>query len=197
MNGLLLPSHIATFAPSAARRAPLATAAFLAVVGSLLLTVSAKVQVPFYPVPVTLQTLAVLLLGAAYGFRLGAATFALYLVQGFVGLPVFAGVAAGPAYFAGPTAGYLVGMLAAVALVGFAADRGWTRSSVKTGAAMLLGLLAIYGVGVTWLAAFLGAFDKAFAAGVMPFVYAEPTKLALAVALVAGVRSTAGRALRD
>ena len=110
------------------RRAPLLLArAALAFVGTLVLVVSAKVEVPFYPVPMTLQTLAVLTLGALFGARLAAATVALYLGEGLIGLPVFAGAAAGPAYLAGPTGGYLVGFLLAAALVGWLAERGWTR----------------------------------------------------------------------
>ena len=94
------------------RRAPLLRGAALAFLGTLVLVVSAKVEVPFYPVPMTLQTLAVLTLGALFGARLAAATVALYLGEGLIGLPVFAGAAAGPAYLVGPTGGYLVGFLA-------------------------------------------------------------------------------------
>ncbi len=106
----------------------LARNAALALAGALALALSAKVQVPFYPVPMTLQTLVVLTLSAAYGARLGAATVALYLAEGLLGLPVFASALAGPAYMAGPTGGYLAGFLAAAALIGFLAGRGWDRS---------------------------------------------------------------------
>ena len=110
----------------------------LALGGSLLLAISAKVQVPFYPVPLTLQTLVVLLLGATLGARLAAASVALYLIEGLAGLPVFAGAVAGPVYMAGPTGGFLVGFLAAAALIGFAADRRWDRTWIR-----LLGSLSL------------------------------------------------------
>ena len=102
----------------------------LAVGGSLLLWASARLQVPFYPVPMTMQTFVVLMIGAAYGWRLGAATVALYLLQGALGMPVFAGTpekGIGLAYMAGPTGGYLVGYVAAAAVTGALAGRGWAR----------------------------------------------------------------------
>src|SRR5690606_16484525 len=100
----------------------------LAVGGSLLLTLSAKINVPFYPVPMTMQTFAVLLIGAAFGWRLGTATVLLYLAQGAAGLPVFAGTpekGIGLLYLMGPTGGYLVGFAVAAAVVGWLAERGW------------------------------------------------------------------------
>ncbi len=126
-----------TFAPTAgtpAKGVNWGRFAALAIAGTLALALSAKVQIPFYPVPMTLQTLAVLAIGAAFGLRLAAATVALYLIEGLLGLPVFAGAVAGPAYMFGPTGGYLLGFLASAAFVGFAADRGcyargWRRWS--------------------------------------------------------------------
>lgn len=97
-----------------------------AVLGTLLLIASARVQVPFWPVPMTMQTFVVLIIGATCGARLGAATVALYLAQGAVGLPVFAG-GGGLAYMAGPTGGYLVGFLVAAVVVGWLAERGLDR----------------------------------------------------------------------
>jgi biotin transport system substrate-specific component len=155
----------------------------LALGGSLLLAVSAKVQVPFYPVPLTLQTLVVLLLGAALGARLAAASVALYLIEGLAGLPVFAGAAAGPLYMAGPTGGFLVGFLAAAALTGFAADRLWDRSWIRLLVSLSLGHAVVFAFGFLWLAQFIGA-EKAFAAGVAPFALATMVKTLLAVALV-------------
>jgi biotin transport system substrate-specific component len=96
----------------------------LAVIGSILLTISAKIQVPFWPVPMTMQTLVVLVLGVAYGWRLAGATVLLYLAQGALSLPVFAG-GGGLAYMSGPTGGYLVGFLLAAVAVGWLAERGW------------------------------------------------------------------------
>jgi biotin transport system substrate-specific component len=98
----------------------------LAVLGALLLTVAAYIKVPFWPVPLTMQTFVVLVVGAAYGARLGAATVTLYLAEGAAGLPVFAG-GGGLAYMAGPTGGYLVGFLAAAAVIGWLAERGFDR----------------------------------------------------------------------
>jgi len=107
----------------------------LAVGGSLLLWASARLQVPFYPVPMTMQTFVVLMIGAAYGWRLGAATVALYLLQGALGMPVFAGTpekGIGLAYMAGPTGGYLVGYVAAAAVTGALAGRGGDRRGATT-----------------------------------------------------------------
>ena len=164
----------------------------LALGGSLLLAVSAKVQVPFYPVPLTLQTLVVLLLGAALGARLAAASVALYLIEGLAGLPVFAGAVAGPVYMAGPTGGFLVGFLAAAALIGFAADRLWDRTWIRLLGSLTLGHAVVFAFGFVWLAQFIGA-EKAFAAGVAPFALATIVKTLLAVALVGAGRSAVRR----
>jgi biotin transport system substrate-specific component len=160
--------------------------------GSLLLAVSAKVQVPFYPVPMTLQTLVVLLLGAALGARLAVGSVALYLIEGLMGLPVFAGAVAGPLYMAGPTGGFLVGFIAAAALTGFAADRRWDRSWIRLLASLCLGHAVVFAFGFLWLADLIGA-EKAFAAGVAPFVLATIVKTLLAVALVGAGRSALER----
>jgi biotin transport system substrate-specific component len=154
----------------------------LALAGTILLALSAKVQIPFYPVPMTLQTLAVLAIGGAFGLRLATATVALYLVEGLLGLPVFAGIAAGPAYMAGPTGGYLVGFLAAAALIGALADRGFTRSWTGLAIVMSLGHIVMFAFGFGWLALNIGA-SKAWAAGVAPFYAGTVVKTALAVAL--------------
>ena len=134
----------------------------LALGGSLLLAVSAEVQFP-YPVPMTVQTLVVLLIGAALGARLAAASVALYLIEGLAGLPVFAGAVAGPLYMAGPTGGFLVGFLAAAALIGFVADRRWDRSWIRLLGSLSLGHAVVFVFGFLWLAQFVGA-EKAFAA---------------------------------
>jgi biotin transport system substrate-specific component len=121
-------------------RPSLAKSVGLVLIGSLLLTLSARVQVPFFPVPMTLQVLVVLLIGVAYGPRLAGATLAAWLAQGAAGLPVFAGTpekGLGLAYMAGPTGGYLAGFLVAAILVGWLAERGWAQStpSVSPGSA--------------------------------------------------------------
>lgn len=151
--------------------------------GTVLLALSAKVQVPFWPVPMTMQTLVVLLLGTAYGARLAVATVLLYLAEGLAGLPVFAGVGAGPAYMAGPTAGYLVGFIAAAWLAGALAERGWDRSLLGVTAAMALGHGVVFVPGIAWLATFLG-IDKAIAVGLLPFLGGTVLKTLLGTALM-------------
>jgi biotin transport system substrate-specific component len=158
--------------------------AALSIGGALALAISAKTQVPFYPVPMTLQTIVVLIIGAAYGLRLAAATVALYLAEGLLGLQVFAGVSAGPFYMAGPTGGYLFGFLVAAALVGWLAERGWDRSLGRLLAAMILGHVAIFACGYVWLAELIGP-EKAWVGGVLPFLAATLVKTLLAWALVA------------
>lgn len=153
----------------------------LVLAGTALLALAAKVQVPFWPVPMTLQTLAVLMIGATLGARMAGATLLAYLAEGAVGLPVFAS-GAGLAYMAGPTGGYLLGFLLAATFVGLAADRGWLRGGVPVAAVMFAAMALIYLPGVAWLAALIGA-EKAVAGGLVPFLPAEAFKLALAVLL--------------
>ena len=153
----------------------------LVLAGTALLALAAKVQVPFWPVPMTLQTLAVLMIGATLGARMAGATLLAYLAEGAVGLPVFAS-GAGLAYMAGPTGGYLLGFLLAAVFVGLAADRGWLRGGVPVAAVMFAAMALIYLPGVAWLAALIGA-EKAVAGGLIPFLPAEAFKLALAVLL--------------
>jgi biotin transport system substrate-specific component len=153
--------------------------------GTALLAISAKIQVPFYPVPMTMQTLVVLVVGAAYGWRLGGATVALYLAEGVMGLPVFAGPSAGPAYMAGPSGGFLMGFLVAAVVTGYMAERGWDRSVPRVVAMMAAGHAVIFVCGVTWLATGLNfGFEKAWTAGVTPFYAATVLKTLLAAALI-------------
>jgi len=177
----LWPSH-----GKLAEMSGLTRATLLAVVGSLLLYASAKVQVPFYPVPITMQTFAVLVIGMAYGWRLGGATLLLYLAEGAVGLPIFAGTpekGLGLAYMAGPTGGYLLGFLVAAVVVGWLAERGWDRGVVKTLAAMTLGTGIILGLGVIYLATLIGA-EKALQFGLYPFLWGAVFKIGLAAAVL-------------
>lgn len=175
--------------PGAGEASPTARAVrfvALALVGSLLLTLSAKTKVPFYPVEMTLQTFAVLAIAAAYGRNLAIATVLVYLAQGAMGLPVFTGTperGIGLAYMMGPTGGYLAGFVVCAALVGAAADRGWSSSPVKLGAAMLLGLAVTFLLGVTWLATLIG-LPGAIQHGLLPFLLGDATKLALAALAV-------------
>lgn len=159
----------------------------LMVLGSLFLAVSAKVSIPFYPVPMTLQTLAVLALGMAYGWRLGTATVALYLLEGSLGLPVFTGTpdkGVGLAYMLGGTGGYLMGFLPAVAIAGWLGERGWDRSPWTTAAAMLLGNAAIYAPGLLWLGSLYGWDKPILAWGFTPFWLGDVFKVALAMGLL-------------
>ena len=167
--------------PSAATSA--VTKAALVVFGSLLLAVSAQFKIPLYPVPVTGQTLVVLLIGMTYGPRLGGVTIAAYLFEGALGLPVFAGGAAGVAVLMGPTAGYLFGFLLAATAMGYLAERGTGRTVVSTIAAMVIGNCVIYLCGALWLANFIG-FAQAIAAGVLPFLYGDALKLVVAAGLM-------------
>ena len=156
--------------------------AVLAVFGSLLLWASAKVQVPFYPVPMTLQTAVVLLIGVAYGPRLAAATLLLYLAEGAVGLPVFAGTperGIGLAYMVGPTGGYLAGFLAAAVISGWTAER--SRHWLTTALGLLAAIVAIHLLGAAWLATLVGP-AKAVSLGVLPFLLGDAVKLALVTA---------------
>ena len=161
-------------------------AALLAVLGSALLTLSAKIQVPFYPVPMTMQTLVVLLIGMAFGARLGIATVALYLAEGAVGLPVFAGTpekGIGLAYMMGPTGGYLLGFVLAAAIAGWIVERG--RDAAGLALAVVAGSVAIYAPGVLWLASLVG-FAKALEFGLVPFLWGDLLKAGLAFALALG-----------
>jgi biotin transport system substrate-specific component len=165
-------------------------AVVLVLLGSALMALSAKIQVPF--VPMTMQTGVVLLLGGAYGWRLGGLTMLAYLAEGLAGLPVFAGVLAGPAYVAGPTGGYLVGFVLSAALMGLAVERGWTRGLFGMAAALTLATLVPFVTGVAWLAVLIGP-AAAIANGFMPFIPAAILKGALAGMLLATLGGIARR----
>ena len=155
----------------------------LTLVGTVLLTISAKLQVPFYPVPMTLQTLAILLIRTIWGMRLGILTVVLYLVEGALGLPVFAGTpqqGIGIAYMIGPTGGYLVGFLAAAILLGYGARLGWDKRLLPCFVLMCASILVIYLFGYLWLGSLIG-YDRAFWAGIAPFVLGDLVKVLLAV----------------
>ncbi|MBU0726746.1 MAG: biotin transporter BioY [Alphaproteobacteria bacterium] len=153
--------------------------------GSVFLAVLAQVKVPMWPVPITLQTFAVLLVGITYGFRLGTATILFYMAQGAIGLPVFAGGIGGLAVLMGPTGGYLAGFILAVMATGALADRGWSQGVVKAVAALVIGNALIYAAGVSYLhAAFVPDLHKAVMLGVAPFLIGDALKIALAVAVL-------------
>jgi biotin transport system substrate-specific component len=152
--------------------------------GGCLLTLSAKIQIPFWPVPMTMQTFVVLVIGMAYGWRLGAATVAAYLAAGAFGLPVLAGTperGLGLPYMLGPTGGFLLGFFLAAAAVGYLGDRGWDRSFLGTAAAMAAGHAIISLSGVIWLSAAFGV-PKAIELGLMPFLASSLLKTALGIA---------------
>ena len=157
------------------------------VAGSLLLWASAKVSVPFWPVPMTMQVFAVLLLGLGLGAQLATASVALYLVQGALGLPVFQGSpekGLGLLYMAGPTGGFLAGFFVAALITGLAADRGLARTPAGAVTASLAGLVAIYGLGLAWLGLLLGWDKPILAWGFWPFIVGDLLKVALAGLLV-------------
>lgn len=159
----------------------LAAQAALVIGGTLLLTVAAKTKVPLGLVDLNLGTLAVMALGVAYGWRLALATLLVYLAEGAAGLPVFQGTperGIGLAYMMGPTAGYLVGYVALAVIAGWAADRGLDRNPLKLGAALLVGAAVVLALGYAWLSTLIGA-EKAWVAGVAPFIYGDLIKVAL------------------
>jgi len=166
--------------------------AALVFAGSLVLWASAKIQVPFYPVPMTLQTLAIMVIAASFGMRLGVATVLLYLAEGAFGLPVFAGTpekGIGLAYMIGPTGGYLAGYVLAVALVGWLAERGFDRNMFGLFGAMLVGDAVIFALGIFWLGTLMGWDNPVLDWGLYPFILGDLTKIALAAsAVVAGRR---------
>lgn len=164
-------------------------AALLVVIGTALLALSAKVNLPLPHVPMTLQTLVALMIAAAYGWRLGVLTIVAYLVEGALGLPVFAGPVGGLAPLVGPTAGYLAGFVAAAFIVGWLGERGWDRSVPASFSTMLLGHAAILAAGFGWLAygVHLGA-EKAWRVGVLPFLVGAAVKSTLGAVLVLALR---------
>lgn len=158
----------------------------LVVAFSALVALTAQVQLPWWPVPFTLQTLGVLITGAALGSRRGALALLLYLAEGAVGLPVFAGPPYGIARLAGPTGGYLVGFVFAAALVGWLAEHNWDRRVSTAAAAMLLGNLVIYAFGVSWLAVALGDVGAAISKGLLLFIPGDLLKIAIAALVLPG-----------
>jgi biotin transport system substrate-specific component len=161
----------------------------LVVAGTLLLTLSAKTKVVFGPVDMSLQTLAVLLIAATFGFRLGMATVLLYLAEGAAGLPVFQSSpekGVGILYMLGTTGGYLAGFVAMTAIIGWAADRGYGRNPFKLFGVMVAADMLMLAMGTAWLAVLIGS-DKAFGFGFAPFIVPDLIKAALAAAIIPAV----------
>ncbi len=154
----------------------------LALFGTLLLAISSKIQVPFWPVPMTMQTFVIFLIGMTYGIRLSFATVALYLFEGAAGLPVFAS-GGGIAYLTGPTAGYLYGMLFASIVISYFANLGFSKTYFKATISLLIGSIIIFSIGIIYLGSIIG-YQKAIAVGLLPFIPSELFKIALAVSLI-------------
>ncbi len=161
--------------------------------GSLFLAACSWIEVPMVPVPMTMQTFGLVLLGGLCGWRLALGSSLAYLVEGALGLPVLAGGAAGVHHFVGPTGGYLVAFPLAAALVGWLAERGWTLGLVRSFAAMLAGHALVLGLGTAYLATKIGP-EKAVALGLVPFLLGSVLKSALAVATVELARRRARHA---
>ena len=151
--------------------------------GALITALAAQIQIPMWPVPLTLQTFAVLLVGATLGAGRGAASLSVYLAMGAVGMPVFASAKTLTGVL--PTAGYIIGFVAAAALVGFLASKGFSKTPIKVAFAFAAGSAVIYGFGVAGLMITLGlSFSQAIAAGVIPFLIGDAVKAAAAAALL-------------
>ena len=153
---------------------------FFALMGSIVLAVSSKVKIPFYPVPMTMQTLIVLVIGIGFGWKLGLATVSLYLFEGIIGLPVFSGTpekGVGLICFTGPTMGYLLGFLVTVYISGkFVYDNNLLKNFLK----LLLATSFIYILGMSWLGNFIGWDKTIFQLGAQPFLLAELFKILIA-----------------
>ena len=153
---------------------------FIALLGSILLTISSKIKIPFYPVPMTMQTLVVLIIGIGFGWRLGVATVMLYLFEGIIGLPVFSGTpekGIGLVYFTGPTMGYLIGFLVAVF---FAGKFNYSNNLVNNFLKLAFATSFIYIFGMLWLGSLIGWDKPIFKLGAQPFLLAELFKILLA-----------------
>lgn len=173
--------------------------AAMVVAGVLILAVAAKIKVPMWPVPITMGTFAVLTIGAAYGARLGLVTILGYMLVGALGYDVFAGSgadASGLTYMMGGTGGYLVGYVLATVMLGLLAQRGWDRSVLWMGLAMLIGNVLIYVPGLAWLGQLYGWDKPILAWGLTPFLIGDAVKLALAAMLLPAAWKLVGRARR-
>ena len=153
---------------------------FIALIGSIVLAISSKVKIPFYPVPMTMQTLVVIMIGAAFGWKLGLATVSLYLFEGIIGLPVFSGTpekGIGLVYFTGPTMGYLIGFLVAVFLAG---KFNYNKNLITNFLKLTFAISFIYLLGMVWLGSLIGWDKPIFKLGAQPFLLAELFKILIA-----------------
>ena len=166
------------------RQSKLLKYVFLALIGSIILAVSSKIKIPFYPVPMTMQTLIVLVIGIGFGWKLGLATVSLYLFEGIIGLPVFSGTpekGIGLIYFTGPTMGYLIGFLVAVYISGkFNYDNNLVKNFLK----LMLATSFIYILGISWLGSLIGWDKPIYQLGAHPFLLAELFKILIATCAI-------------
>ena len=157
---------------------------FLALIGSIVLAVSSKIKIPFYPVPMTMQTLIVLIIGISYGWKLGLVTISLYLFEGIIGLPVFSGTpekGVGLVYFTGPTMGYLIGFLVAAF---FAGQFNYKNNLITNFLKLTFATSFIYILGMLWLGELIGWDKPIFKLGAQPFLLAELFKILLATVAI-------------
>ena len=161
---------------------------FIALLGTIMLAISSKIKIPFYPVPMTMQTLVVLFLGITFGWKLGVGTITLYLFEGIIGLPVFSGTpekGLGLIYFTGPTMGYLIGFIAACFLAGkYKYSKNFFMNFIKLAFATSF----IYIFGIIWLGSLIGWDKPLFKLGVEPFLLAELLKVLIITFLIAKLK---------
>ena len=157
----------------------------LILLGTLLLALSSKVQVPFWPVPMTMQTFVVFIIAMSYGSKLAFFTLICYLIEGALGLPVFA-KGGGLLYLTGPTAGYLYGMTIAAGVIGYFAERNYNESYFKSLISLTAGTFIIFLLGVGYLGSVIG-YDKALTGGLYPFIPSEFFKIGLAVVIIPSI----------
>ena len=153
---------------------------FIALIGTVFLAISSKIKIPFYPVPMTMQTFVVLIIGIGFGWKLGVATIMLYLFEGIIGLPVFSGTpekGIGLIYFTGPTMGYLIGFLVAVF---FAGKFNYNNNLINNFLKLTFATSFIYILGMLWLGGLIGWDKPIFKLGAQPFLLAELFKILLA-----------------
>ena len=153
--------------------------------GSLLIALCSRINIllPFSPVPVTAQTFAVLMIGALLGAKRGGLAALTYIIQGTVGLPVFA-LGGGPAVLLGPTGGYLIGFIPAAYITGFLAQKGWDRRIGTTVLAMVFGNIVIYSFGLLWMSRLMGISKSVLSVGLYPFIVGDLVKIVLAAAVL-------------
>jgi biotin transport system substrate-specific component len=170
------------------KQSQLAKKIFIALIGTIILAISSKIKIPFYPVPMTMQTFVVLLIGITFGWRLGVLTIALYLFEGIIGLPVFSGTpekGIGLTYLMGPTLGYLIGFLAAVYLAG---SFSYNSNIFKNFTKLTFATSFIYFFGIVWLGSLIGWDKPLYKLGVQPFLLAELFKILLITLIVSKVK---------